>query len=27
VAAEIDSRIRGKINEVAIPVEGIEEAE
>src|SRR5258705_2588186 len=27
VAAEIDSRIRSKINEVAIPVEGIEEAE
>jgi recombination protein RecA len=27
VAAEIDSRIRGKINEVALPVEGIEEAE
>ena len=27
IAAEIDSRIRGKINEVALPVEGIEEAE
>jgi recombination protein RecA len=27
VAAEIDRRIRGKINEVALPVEGIEEAE
>jgi recombination protein RecA len=26
-AAEIDRRIRGKINEVALPVEGIEEAE
>ena len=27
VAAEIEGRIRGKINEVALPVEGIEEAE
>jgi recombination protein RecA len=27
VAAEIDRRIRGKINEVELPVEGIEEAE
>ena len=27
VAAEIDRRIRGKITEVAVPVEGIEEAE
>ena len=27
VAAEIDRRIRGKINDVAIPVEGIAEAE
>jgi recombination protein RecA len=27
IAAEIDRRIRGKINEVALPVEGIEEAE
>jgi len=27
VAAEIDRRIRGKIDEVALPVEGIEEAE
>ncbi len=27
IAAEIDRRIRGRINEVAIPVEGIEEAE
>jgi recombination protein RecA len=27
VAAEIERRIRGKINEVDIPVEGIEEAE
>jgi recombination protein RecA len=27
VAAEIDGRIRGKISEVALPVEGIEEAE
>ena len=27
VAAEIERRIRGKINEVTIPVEGIEEAE
>jgi recombination protein RecA len=27
IAAEIDGRIRGKIAEVAVPVEGIEEAE
>jgi recombination protein RecA len=27
VAAEIELRIRGKINEVSLPVEGIEEAE
>jgi recombination protein RecA len=27
IAAEIDGRIRGKISEVALPVEGIEEAE
>jgi recombination protein RecA len=27
VSAEIDRRIRGKINEVVVPVEGIEEAE
>jgi len=27
IAADIDGRIRGKINEVALPVEGIEEAE
>jgi recombination protein RecA len=27
IAAEIDRRIRGKINEVSLPVEGIEEAE
>jgi recombination protein RecA len=27
IAAEIDTRIRGKISEVALPVEGIEEAE
>src|SRR4051794_19448274 len=27
VAAEIDGRIRGKINEIELPVEGIEEAE
>ncbi len=27
IAAEIDSRIRGKIKEVSLPVEGIEEAE
>ena len=27
VAAEIDRRIRGKINEIELPVEGIEEAE
>jgi recombination protein RecA len=27
IAGEIDRRIRGKINEVALPVEGIEEAE
>jgi recombination protein RecA len=27
IAAEIDRRIRGKINEVTLPVEGIEEAE
>jgi recombination protein RecA len=27
IASEIDTRIRAKINEVAIPVEGIEEAE
>jgi len=27
IAADIDNRIRGKINEVAVPVEGIEEAE
>ena len=27
IAAEIDRRIRAKINEVPIPVEGIEEAE
>ena len=27
IAATIDSRIRGKINEVELPVEGIEEAE
>src|SRR5215217_4014204 len=27
IAAEIDRRIRGKINDVALPVEGIEEAE
>ena len=27
IAGEIESRIRGKINETPIPVEGIEEAE
>ena len=27
IAAEIERRIRGKIDEVALPVEGIEEAE
>jgi recombination protein RecA len=27
IGAEIDRRIRGKINEVVLPVEGIEEAE
>jgi recombination protein RecA len=27
IAAEVERRIRGKINEVALPVEGIEEAE
>ena len=27
IAAEIESRIRGRINETPIPVEGIEEAE
>jgi recombination protein RecA len=27
VAGEIDRRIRGKINEIELPVEGIEEAE
>ena len=27
IAAEIDGRIRSKISEVALPVEGIEEAE
>ena len=27
VATEIDRRIRGKINEIELPVEGIEEAE
>jgi recombination protein RecA len=27
IAADIDGRIRGKISEVALPVEGIEEAE
>jgi recombination protein RecA len=27
IASDIDGRIRNKINEVAIPVEGIEEAE
>ncbi|MBA2757036.1 MAG: DNA recombination/repair protein RecA, partial [Chloroflexi bacterium] len=27
IAADIDRRIRGKINEVVIPVEGIQEAE
>jgi recombination protein RecA len=27
IAADIDTRIRGKITEVVIPVEGIEEAE